>query len=203
MPMTAALLPPPARPVAAVVPRRKRFTTAEFYSLSQSGLLADVPMMLLDGEIVEMPIPNPAHVMSVTLVGEQLQRVFPTGHVIRVQQPLPLDLWSDPIPDVSIVRGTARDFARHPRSALLVVEVSDSSLSIDLTEKARLYAAGGIADYWVVDINGRQVHLFRDPLKDTVTGEARYATTTVIDAAGSVTPLAAPGMSIAVADFLP
>jgi len=205
--MSALLVAPPLaplqRPIGLTEPRPKRLTTEEFYGLADAGLFQNQIVVLLDGRIYEMPVPNPPHVMSVLLTEGVMRSAFSAGYVIRTQQPLPIGQYTDPIPDVAIVQGSPRDFVKHPRNAQLVIEVADTSLAMDLGEKALLYAADGIADYWVVDINARQLHVFRDPLNDAVTGEARYATRTVIDAAGNVTPLAAPGTSIAVADFLP
>lgn len=78
-----------------------------------------------------------------------LKAIFTPGYWVRIQQPLVLSQWSDPIPDLAVVPGAPRDYPQLPTSALLVVEVSDSSPDIDTGDNAALYAAGGIADYWL------------------------------------------------------
>jgi Uma2 family endonuclease len=133
-----------------------------------------------------------------------LKAVFAGGFVIRIQQPLVLSLWTDPKPDIAAVPGSIRDFDAHPTFASLVLEVSDSTLSIDLGEKSLSYAAAKIADYWVVDVNGRQLIVFRDPTTDpTISTGFRYATKLTLDASATISPLAVPHAMIRVADLLP
>ena len=202
----AVLTPPKPKNISLPVstPRKKRWTVDEFHELWEDGWFEQSRAILIDGEIIEMPIPNPPHVMTVTLAQEELGKAFPSGHVIRVQQPLPFGLWTEPIPDVAVVPGSARDYVAHPRTALLVVEASDSTLTIDTVEKPPLYAAAGIQDYWVVDINNRQLIVFRDPIIDpNDPTQSRYRTRQVFDAGATISPLAAPHVTIRVADLLP
>jgi Uma2 family endonuclease len=176
----------------------------EVSSLVDSGFFRDVKIMVLDGKIYKVPMPDPPHVMATTLVDYALRAAFGAARVCRVQQPLPLGLWSDPVPDIAVVAGSIRDFAEHPTTALIVVEVADSSLAIDTKEKAPLYAAGGILDYWIVDIKGRSLIVFRDPVADPASPSGfRYASEQKLDAAASVSPLAAPSAIVRVADLLP
>jgi Uma2 family endonuclease len=86
----------------------------------------------------------------------------------------------------------------------LVVEVSDSSLDYDTTDKASLYAAAGIADYWVVDLVNRRLMVMRDPLADAAARFGfRYSTVTAVAIGQSASPLAAPASNVAVADLMP
>ena len=102
----------------------------------------------------------------------------------------------DPEPDFAVITGTARGSSGHPTMADLVVEVSDSSLAFDTNQKRLLYARAGIREYWVVDVNGRQLLVYRDPQAGD------YATQQVLGPADSVSPLAAPAALVAVADLL-
>jgi Uma2 family endonuclease len=114
-----------------------------------------------------------------------------------------LGLDIDPMPDVAVIRGGPRDFAQvHPTRADLVVEVSDTTLALDLTEKAELYATAGIADYWVLDLTGRRLLVFRDP-GPLSPGGVGYRTHLTLGPTESVAPLAAPTTSITIADLLP
>ena len=110
----------------------------------------------------------------------------------------------DPVPDLAVVAGSARDYLQKPATASLVVEVSDSSLDYDTNDKASLYAAAGIADYWVVDLVNRQLIVFRSPQANTSKpfGFA-YANVTLHAAGQAVSPLAATAASVAVAELLP
>ncbi len=84
---------------------------------------------------------------------------------VTVQTGLDLSgLASRPEPDLLWVRA-ARYHDRHPSASdvKLVIEVSDSSLQSDLIEKSALYAEANIVEYWIVDVKGRCVHVFRSP----------------------------------------
>ena len=91
-----------------------------------------------------------------------------------------------------------------PATAILVVEVADTSLTVDTGDKAELYAAGGIADYWVVDLNNRVLIVRRDPRPDPASQSgSSYATVLRLLPGQTVSPLAATQPTVNVADLLP
>ncbi|HKB00706.1 MAG TPA: Uma2 family endonuclease [Gemmataceae bacterium] len=188
-----------------ILPRPKRWTVAEFHRLWEQGWFERSRPMLLDGEIYEMAIPGPRHNTGVGLADYALKAVFAVGYWVRVQMPLVLSQWSDPVPDLAVLTGSVRDYvATQPTTAVLVVEVADTSLSTDTGEKARLYAAAGIADYWVVDLNSRTLIVHRDPHPDPASPHgASYQTATALAPGQSAAPLAAPQAVVNVADLLP
>ena len=99
--------------------------------------------------------------------------------------------------------GKMRDCTEHPRSAPCVVEISESSLSYDCSDKADLYAAGGIRDFCVVDLSHRHAVAHRDPVSDPVRLHgARYQNVTKVGADAQRSPLAAPGKANAVVELL-
>jgi Uma2 family endonuclease len=181
-----------------------RFTVEQYCQLDELGVFGDRHVELIEGILYEMTI-NPPHVTSTLLVVEALRSVFGDGWVIRLEKPLEAGRRSLPEPDVSVVAGTIRDFAtRHPASASLIIEVGDSTLRKDRTLKAHLYAQAGIADYWIVNLNDRQVEVHRDPRPNPARkGRFLYREITVIPAEGHVSPLAKPDGRISVADVLP
>lgn len=77
------------------------------------------------------------------------------------------------------------------------IKVLQSTGLFDLTAKASLYARAGFPDYWVADLNGRTLHVLRDPV------DGDYRTHLELGESASVEPLAAPGHSIRIADLLP
>ncbi|HJZ57740.1 MAG TPA: Uma2 family endonuclease, partial [Gemmataceae bacterium] len=142
-------------------------------------------------------------VQGIILTQYTLQAVFGPNHTIRTQMPMDLGQSSDPEPDVVVVPGGPRAQPRHhPTTALLVVEVADTSLDYDTTTKAELYAAAGTADDWVLDLTGRRRLVFRDPAP-IVAGGTAYHTHHTHGPADSVAPLAAPNSPVRVADLLP
>lgn len=120
------------------------------------------------------------------------------GYTIRNQAPLALDEHSEPEPDIAVVKGAIRDFVNtHPRTAVLVIEVADSTLQYDRTTKARVYARNGIPEYWIVNIQDRQLEVYRQPVGQ------EYMERLVLDTNQMLACLAQPDHDISVADLLP
>ncbi len=203
--MTATLQPPTLPPPTAFVPTPMRWTCEQFHNMGDAGLLEGRSVILVDGEILDMPNPNPPHNGLVGVVDFKLREVFHTGYWNRIQSSFATSLNTDPVPDVAVVVGSPRDYLqRDPTTAVLVVEVADSSLTYDIGPKSNLYAAAGIADYWVVDVNGGQLFVFRDPVADASAARGfRYNTVLTLARGQLVTPLAAPTATVPVSDLLP
>ncbi len=171
----------------------------------EAGLFEGRRVELIGGEVTEMSPQNSVHAAIVTVVGEVLRRVFSRGFVIRELQPLLLGLDSDPEPDVAVVRGKPRDFVkRHPSSAVLIVEVADSSLEHDRKRKSSLYAQAGIPEYWIVNLPERKLEVFRrpGPSAGEPLGHA-YASVQALGPDASVAAIEAPGAPLRVEELLP
>ena len=166
--------------------------------MAETGLIPpDARVELVEGIIYDMTPQNSGHAMSVNLTAEALRSAFP-GRYVRIQFPLALGSHSEPEPDVAVVPGGPRDYPdSHPSTALLVVEVADSSLLHDRKRKLPVYAAAGIAEVWILDLKRKALEVYRDPASDA------YRSRTVLRGGESVSPLAGSGVSIAVADLLP
>lgn len=131
----------------------------------EAGILGpDDHVELLEGEIVEMSPEKSRHAAVVDLVADKMREIYADRAVsVRVQHPLDLGEASQPEPDVAVVEGRPREHTqRHPRGALIVVEVSDTSLEYDRTRKLRVYARAGIAEYWIVNLVEERVEIHRD-----------------------------------------
>lgn len=181
-----------------------RLTGPEYQALWGVVFKQEQRVQLIRGVVVMESPMNPPHGKALRRTTKRLERVFAAGYDVRPQMPLDLGLLNRPEPDVAVVVGSGEDdFGDdHPTTAVLVVEVADSSLFEDLTTAAELYAEGGIADYWVLDVSGRELHVLRDPAPVAAGGHA-YRTHLTLGPADAVTPLAAPAASILVSDLLP
>lgn len=180
-------------------PRQIHWTCDEFHRLGDMGAFEGRRAMLIHGVILEEGPMNPPHAITLELVEEALRAAFGAGWRFRSQSPLVLGQDIDPEPDFVVIAGTPRsDSARrtHPTSADLLIEVADSSLDFDTNEKRLLYAKAGIRDYWVVDVNGRKVLVYRDP------NAGEYATPLSFGPADAISPLAKPTATVRVADLL-
>jgi Uma2 family endonuclease len=142
-----------------------RFSVDAYFDLVERGVIGpEERVELLEGVIVSMPPSGPLHATIVSLFAEALIRAVDDRAAVRSQLTMVFRPTSAPEPDVAVVTGAHRDYLRaHPSTALLVVEVSDSSLAQDRLSKSRIYAQAGIPEYWVVNLRDGVVEVMRDP----------------------------------------
>lgn len=180
-------------------------TVERFLGLAEKGVLeADDRVELLSGVVVSMAPIDPAHAASVNRTEYALRRVIGDRAIVRTQSPLRAGDHSLPQPDVAVVPGRPEDYDReHPRSALLVVEVSGSTLSQDRITKAAIYAEAGIPEYWIVNLRDDRVEVHRDPIRQANRQAAHYRSTTHHARGATLTPTALAGATVSVEDLLP
>ena len=184
-------------------PRPLRWTWRLFHAASDFGLFENRRAMLIAGAVHEQGPEQPPHCCSRGLTADVSYRTFPGCHPWQ-RSPMPVADDTDPVPDVAVYRGSIREHAAHPTTPVLVVEVADSSLALDTTTKAELYATAGVPDYWVIDPDGRRLLVFRDPAPlPAGFGATAYRTHLTLGPADTVAPLAAPGATVRVAALLP
>ena len=188
-------------------PRRRLLTVAEFDCAWAQGVYGpEERLELIEGEVIEKVSPQESpHATSTNLSGKAAERAFSEDYHIRAQLPLVFGPHNKPEPDVAVVTGSIRDYSRaHPITAVLVIEVSDSTLRYDRTTKAGIYARAGIEDYWILNVIDRVLEVHRQPaaMTDMPLGHG-YRSITRYTETEAVSPLAAPGSSILVADLLP
>jgi Uma2 family endonuclease len=153
-----------ARPESAQVARHA-FTVDEYHRMGETGILGEgARVELIEGEIIEMsPIGSP-HAARVKRLNRLLVRRLGTKAIVQVQDPVVLNRFSEPQPDLAVLKPRG-DFyaAKHPepRDVLLVVEVADTSRAFDRTVKAPLYARTGVRELWVVDVIDEVVEVHR------------------------------------------
>ncbi|MBM3735208.1 MAG: Uma2 family endonuclease [Acidobacteria bacterium] len=180
---------------------RKTWSREEIEVLESTGLFNDQHYELIEGELISKMGKKRPHVEGVKRMGEALVSVFGAAYV---NQEAPIDIApednprNEPEPDVIVLRRRSSEFTANPGPAdlALVVEVSESTLRQDRTTKARLYARAGIGEYWVLDVKGRRLLVFRDP------GPDGYRVQLSFGELESVSPLERPRDLIAVADLV-
>lgn len=187
-------------------PSRWRVDIATYNRLINEGFFEGRRVELIEGEIVEMsPIELP-HWKTTIKVDELLKKIFGMGrgYIVSVQSAIQFGDFAAPEPDVAVIKADLNSLTAVPSSAVLVVEVSDTTLSYDRNRKAALYASRGIEDYWIVNLRAPQLEVMRQPRP---TGGAKfshgYALRQILDATQSVSPLELPDVVIPVADLLP
>ena len=176
-----------------------RLSRVEYDRAVEGGAFEpEAKLELIDGNLHAMTPEGSRHALGMDLVADCLRGVFGSGFYVRIQHPLAADDYSEPEPDVAVVKGAMRDYRdAHPTSAVLVVEVSHESLRYDRTVKQRLYARSGIPEYWILALPEARLEVYRDPGKDG------YRNVTHHGRGDKVAPLARPDAQIAVDDLLP
>lgn len=179
-----------------------RFSVSEYDRMIESGVFTDRNnrrLELVHGEIREMTPPNPPHEDTVDLLMYWSVDAVPRDQVrVRVQNSVGLpELDSVPEPDVAWL--LARSYRRkrpQKEDVLLLIEVADSSLTYDRTEKANLYASAGIEDYWIVNLVQLRMEIHRQP------SDGKYTSIQVYEIDESVSPLKFPDVRLRVGDVL-
>lgn len=186
-------------------PQLHLWTREEYYRMADAGLFLDRRVELIEGQVVEMSPMHSAHAVTLVVAAEILSQVLRENCHLRQQLPLVLNSLSEPEPDLAVVSGTARSYLEdHPTTALLIVEVSDSTLRFDRQIKSSLYARAGIEDYWILNLVDRCLEVYRTPVADPESAYGfGYADMAIYQAGDRVSPLMKPGTEIAVVDLLP
>ena len=179
----------------------RKWTVKEYHKLGEMGFFhPEERVELLSGNIIKMSAKGTAHTSALGRTDRLLQDLFGNLAWVRMQDPIALDDNSEPEPDIALVRIDPFDYATHhptPSEVYLIIEVADTSLTFDREIKAKAYARSGIADYWVLNVNERQLHVFREP------AENGYQSELILGENGSISPLLFPTVNIAIQAMLP
>ena len=144
------------------------FTVDDYYMLAEIGVLGEnTRTELIEGEIIEMPPSSPEHSGHVDAVTDIFHGKLQSKYRIRCQMAVRVSQITEPEPDIAVFKARADKYTKShptPADALLVVEVSKSTLDYDLKRKAGIYAKAGIKEYWVLDLNARRLHVFTRPV---------------------------------------
>ena len=175
---------------------RRRFTVDEYLKMVEVGILnEDDRVELLDGEIVQMIPPGPDHNAPTGILNRLLVLGVGSRAVVHPGPTLRLSKRSAPEPDFVLLRPDPRNYRdryAEPGDVLLLVEISDSSIRRDRQLKLPLYAAAGIPEYWIVDVQSETVEVYKDPAGSS------FASVRVFRRGESVSPSAFPDLRISV-----
>lgn len=135
--------------------------------MSDSGILPeDVRFELIRGAIIEMARPGSPHSGRVRRLDHLFHSRLADVVIVSVQAPVVLDRFSAPLPDLTLLKPQPDFYTKTdptPQDALLVIEVSDTTIKYDTNIKAPLYAEAGIPEYWVLDVNKDLLVVRTDP----------------------------------------
>ncbi|WP_017326449.1 Uma2 family endonuclease [Synechococcus sp. PCC 7336] len=172
-----------------------KWSLTDYHRTIEAGVLAGRKVELIGGDIVEMAPEGPLHRYTNASVLDYLKQLL--GDRAQVLPPGPIELSADgsePEPDVAVVAPLGTIYMeRLPRSEdfYWVVEVSKTTVALDLGRKAEMYARNSIGEYWVLDVEQRQLWIHREPVDGDYTSK-------VMQQCGTVSPLAFPEIEISV-----
>ena len=147
----------------------KRWTLDEVLRAQDLGFIESKDYELLEGRLICKMSQNSPHALTVAYMANALRHVYGLDAAVLSQSTLKANPTTAPEPDVLLLSGVLRDWDGRtftPSDALLVVEVSDTTLRKDRGYKAGLYARLGVPEYWIVDLEARRVEVRRGPLED-------------------------------------
>jgi Uma2 family endonuclease len=183
----------------AIAPPKRLLTVADYHRMGEAGILGeDDRVELIEGELYQMATIGSRHASQIDHLTELLVRPG-SGVVVRVQNPITLGDYSEPEPDLALVRSRADRYRdSHPgiTELLLVVEVADATIAADRNWKIPIYAKHGVPEVWLFDVNRRTLEIFREPDPEGYRQVFRPAMTE------RVAPLALPNLSFEVAELV-
>ena len=146
---------------------RRHFNVTEYYRMAETGILSESDRVeLIDGEVIEMSPIGSRHAACVDRLNQALSLFAGKHLIVRVQNPIRLDEYSEPQPDLCLLQRRADFYAQaHPTPAdvLLVVEVADSSAGFDREVKLPLYAQESVPEMWLINLWGDTVEIYSQP----------------------------------------
>jgi Uma2 family endonuclease len=164
---TIAEVPPPETTELVRSYRPHRLTIDRYDRMVAAGIFTEnEPIFLWHGRLVEKMTKGPDHTNTLTDLYALLTRLVPAGWHVRQEQPMALGDDGMPEPDLTVVRGTTRDYRRRAPSTqdvALLVEVADSSLAIDSGEVLQTYAREALPVYWIVNIPEGRIEVYTGP----------------------------------------
>lgn len=146
---------------------RRRFTVTDYHKMIDAGIFQeDDRVELIEGEIQNMSPVDAVHAAMVKRLNHRLQQWLGDKAIVSVQDPVELDDYSEPQPDLAVLRWRDDFYEEHlptPADALLLIEVANTAVSLDRKEKLPRYAAADIPEVWIVNIKQRVIEQYTQP----------------------------------------
>jgi Uma2 family endonuclease len=175
-----------------------KWSIDRYHQAIELGILDDQSVELFRGEIISMSPEGKSHAYYNTEVADYLRSLLGSKAKIRDAKPITLPNDSEPVPDVAIVQPLGALYLQHhpyPENIFWLIEFAKTTLQKDLGVKKELYATAGIPEYWVVNLQAVQLHVFRDLLNSVYQQE-------LILTNGFIQSQSFPGMMIDVQKLL-
>jgi Uma2 family endonuclease len=176
-----------------------KWTLEQYHQMIAAGILDNQRVELLNGEIIEMAPEGEPHAFYSRTNARYLEQLL--GNRAEVLQGKPITIpatQSEPEPDIAIVQPLGREYLQHhpyPENIFWLIEYANTSFKKDIDPKAKVYAAAGIPEYWVVNLQKMELIVMRHPQQNQYSSETKLTV-------GAIAPLAFPDLSISVNQLL-
>lgn len=177
------------------------WTIKDYYQMRQVGILdSQEKVELIAGQIIQKMSPqNSPHAAAIRRADRLLGQRLDDSVMVQKQLPIQLNNYSEPEPDIAVIKADPLDYDEHHPTAkevYLIIEIADSTVRQDCGIKAVEYAKSGIRDYWVLKVNQRQLIVYREPTKNG------YQSELILGENDTITPLYFPHCVIRVGEML-
>lgn len=173
---------------------RRYFSVGDYYTMAAAGLFKeDDRVELIEGEVIEMNPIGSRHAACVGRLTELLRSLPLEVAILWVQNPVQVNDYSEPVPDVTLLKRRDDFYAQAnpgPDDVLLLIEVSDSTLEYDRQIKVPLYARGGIPEVWLVNLPGEVIEIYSRP------SGGEYEDARVVGRGESLTSASVPSLNL-------
>jgi Uma2 family endonuclease len=169
-----------------------KWSIDDYHQMVDTGLLDNRSVELISGEIIQMAPEGVGHSFYCSHTAEYLRALF--GDRVRVHEAHPITLANDsePEPDIAILKTPASRYRTHhpyPDDIFWLIEIANSTLVKDLGVKKELYAAAGISEYWVMNLQENKLVVFRDLNADIYQSETHLNS-------GTICPISFPNLEV-------
>ena len=185
-----------AQPGVAESHATYRFRWDEVLRMVETGILPDdARVELIEGELIQVAPESLPHAKTKWWISRFISRELDWTWTVATDSPAVLSPENAPEPDVFVFPASVDAAVLRGADIVLAIEVSVSSLALDLNAKAALYARHGVQEYWVIDVQARRVIVHRAP------SDLGYADVAAISEGGEIVPAALSMLKVKVADL--
>ena len=178
----------------------KRFSVADVHKMTEAGILPEESgHEIIDGYIIDKMSIGSKHAGTVKKINRILSVIMGNGAIISVQDPIYVDDFNEPEPDIALLKPRKDFYAEsHPKPAdvLLLIEVSDSTLEYDRNFKIPLYAESEIREFWIVNLRDKTVEIYTSPKNGS------YRSTRILETGETIESNAAANLKLTVDEIL-
>jgi Uma2 family endonuclease len=178
---------------------RHRFTVADYYRMSETGVLRpNARMELLDGEVIDVPPAGPFHGGVIARLTEIFNTIANKRWLVWPQNAVRLDEHTELRPAVALLKPFPDDYTSRlprPEDVYLLIEVSDATLEFDRKEKLPAYGRAGIVEVWIANLQEQTIEVYWEA------GFSGYNASAILRTGDKASPLAFQDASVDVGEL--